>query len=573
MITAVAAMHWSCARETPAPTIAGNGWARIDLTSAPLQTRGTRVSTPGRVEVPLSADGREDERVPPARVFALAIPVKTSMSWSVTLGDDPYLSFIPLRAGSGNCSIRYRVEVTADGVPGRSVHDAAVPRPGHAAPATVTADLGEWAGRTVEIALDAGREGPGCRNEEPWLSLWGSPAVYSRSAAPRMEAPVRPDIILVSFDAMRGDAIGPGGRERSLTPAIDRIAAEADVWSSAFSCFNVTNPSFASIMTGVYGTRHGVLDLQTPLSGAFETLAETLRDAGYATAGIVSAQHLSHAASGLGQGFDDYIVAPNRFSAETATDLAIDWLSSHDGPRFLWLHLFDPHTPHDAPEPFASGHVHTPSGLAPVAEWTPFREPGAVPYRDEMLRAHEQLYDAEVAYVDRQVDRLVGFLESREALSSSVIVLVSDHGENGAEDRVPFRHVGLWDATLRVPLIIRRPGGGHQLHDGLVQTIDLHPTILELAGLPARKTDGRSLLLPDNGRGEVFAQHSHGGGAMVRDERYLYSTIHGSPFLADGELLFDLAADPQQRTNVAGELPDVAAEYRERLRTWLRAEP
>jgi arylsulfatase A-like enzyme len=488
----------------------------------------------------------------------------------VGLGEEPYFSFIPLRPGHKGCLNRYRVSAEDAGWR-REVHSALVPRSRVAAPAAVAVDLGEWAGREIELTLSVNREGPACANDTS-RPLWGSPAVYGRSAEVRTSAIDRPDIILVSFDAMRADAVGPDAHGRSLTPAIDHIASEADVWTSAFSCFNVTNPSFASIMTGVYGTRHGVMDLQTPLSGAFETLAERLRDAGYATAGIVSAQHLSDAASGLGQGFDDYVVAPTRFSAETAADRAIDWLSAHDGPRFLWLHLFDPHTPHDAPEPYASGFRHAaPYGLAPVEEWTPFRSPGEVPYRSVELRAHEDLYDAEVAYADRQVDRLMGFLDSRDVLGRTVIVLVSDHGENGPRDRVPFRHVGLWEATTRVPLIIRRPQGAHRLHRELVQTIDLYPTLLELAGVPAPKTDGRSLFATGAGRSEVFAQHSHGSGAMVRDGRFSYSTIDGSPFLADGEFLFDIVADPEERTNLAAERPAITAEYRARLQAWLQS--
>jgi len=574
LAAAFATLLSGCAKSPPRKPPSGKGWVRFDLTTTMPAPRGLlkRSVAVASVEIPLSADGREDERVPPSRVRVLELPQNEKASWHVTLGSEPYFSYIPLRGGTEQCRTRYRVWVDGQGLSLREVQADTVKPSRHAAPAMVTVDLAEWEGREIDLIIGTEPE-PGCGNREESPGLWGSPAVYSRAAATKAPVSDRPDIILLSFDAMRADAVGPDAFGRSLTPAIDRLSSESEVWTSAFSCFNVTNPSFASIMTGNYGTRHGVLDLNTPLSGAFDTMAERLRDAGYATAGIVSAQHLADASSGLAQGFDDYFAAPVRYSAETATDLAIDWLSSHDGPRFLWLHLFDPHTPHDAPEPYATGYrPAAPSGLSPVTEWVPFRPVGGVSYRDEQLRAHEDLYKAEVAYLDRQVDRLVGFLESRDMSGEAVVVIVSDHGENGPRDRVPFRHVGLWDATTHVPLIIHRPGVTHRVHDELVQTTDLYPTILEIAGVSAPGTDGRSLLDGGTERDEVFAQHSGGEGAMVRDQRFLFSNVKGNVFLPDGEFLFDVAADPEQRTNLVNERPDLADRYRAKLRKWLQQE-
>ena len=533
-------------------------WIRHDLWAT--ETKATKV------EVPLASDSADPAGVEPSRIRGLRVPPGEKLRFPLDLGEEAFFSFIPLRAGSEGCRYHYRVAVQSTARSGE-VADA-VPSAGVAAPETVTVSLAEWSGSAIVLLLMAEAEGERCTHSAMEPPVWGSPAVYWRcrdcETRVKKDAPV--NVILISFDAMRADAIGPRGGGPSLTPSIDRFAARSEVWTNAYATFNATNPSFASTMTGFYGTKHGVYDLQTPLPDSFTTLAEILRGAGYRTGAVVSAQHLSDAASGLGQGFEDYIVAPRRYSAETAADLAMDWLGERQDPFFLWLHFFDPHTPHDAPRPYADGYrAEAPSGMMPPAKWIPFRTPGAVAYRDPQLRAHEDLYDAEVAYLDRQVDRLLDDLDSRGLLERSVVILMSDHGENGRDDRVPFRHAGLWDATTHVPLIIHRPDGSPAVHQGFAQNVDLLPTILQLAGQKVPPTDGRSLL-DGEPRTVVFSEHSHHSGAMVRDADFLYSWSKGNPFVPDGEMLFDVRRDPRQQNNVAATRRNVIAAYREKLR-------
>lgn len=526
-------------------------WVRHDLWTS--ETQATKV------EVPLASDSADPAGVEPSRIRGLRVPSGEPLRFPLDLGDDAFLSFIPLRAGGEGCRYHYRVAVQS-GAGSREVADT-VPSPGLAAPATVTVSLSEWKGKSIVLLLTAEAKGERCTLEPP---VWGSPAVYwrCRDCETRANEDAPLNVILISFDAMRADAIGPRDGRPSLTPAIDRFAARSDVWTNAYSTFNVTNPSFASTMTGFYGRKHGVYDLQTPLPYSFTTLAEILRGAGYRTGAVVSAQHLSDAASGLGQGFEDYLVAPRRYSAEMAADLAMSWLGERQEPFFFWLHFFDPHTPHDAPRPYADGYrAEAPSGMVPPARWTPFRAPGPVAYRDPQLRAHEDLYDAEVAYLDRQVDRLLDSLDSRGLLERSVVILMSDHGENGRDDRVPFRHAGLWDATTHVPLILHRPDAAPAVHHGFVQNVDLLPTILQLTGQQAPPTDGRSLL-DGEPRTMVFAEHSNHTGAMVRDADFLYSWSKGNPFVPDGEMLFDVRRDPRQQNNLAATRKDLVAAYR-----------
>src|SRR5262249_41502659 len=143
-------------------------------------------------------------------------------------------------------------------------------------------------------------------------------------------------------------------------------------------------------------------------------------------------------------------------------DMTIDWLAGHAGrgkPFFAWVHLFDPHTPHTPPEPYALGfRPSEATGLTPPRLWVPFRAPGPRPFTEPVLGADRALYYGEVAYVDRQVGRLLGWLRSRDLLDDTLAAVVADHGESLGEHGIRFRHVGLHDTTTHVPMMIRWPG-------------------------------------------------------------------------------------------------------------------
>jgi len=240
-------------------------------------------------------------------------------------------------------------------------------------------------------------------------------------------------------------------------------------------------------------------------------------------------------------------------------DSAMDWIASRQKPFFLWLHLFDPHTPHTPPQPYALGfRPAASSGLWPVAAWVQFRNPGPLDYTEPTLGGHRELYAGEVAYLDRQIDRLIGFLDSQQLGSSTIVVFMADHGENLGEHGILFRHSGLFTTTTHVPLMIRWHGPkrpGRRLPK-LVQSIDMFPTILATAGLRVPPQDGIDLrkLTCSNCRGRraVFAEHANGFGAMVRTSRYLYAVSHGHPVLPDGVTLYDVREDPDETQNLAG---------------------
>ncbi|HXO20768.1 MAG TPA: sulfatase-like hydrolase/transferase, partial [Thermoanaerobaculia bacterium] len=193
-----------------------------------------------------------------------------------------------------------------------------------------------------------------------------------------------------------------------------------------------------------------------------------------------------------------------------------------------------------------------------------------------VLAGNKDLYDGEVAYVDRQVGRLLDHLASRGQLDDTLVALVADHGENLGDHGFFFRHVGLYDSTTHVPMMIRWPGKEHSGHrfDGLVQTIDLFPTILGAVGVAAPPRDGQDLrqLAAEGkeGRRAVFAEHAGKLGLMVRTRTHKYILSQGNArFIPDGAYLYDLQADPGETTSLAGKGLPVERELDRLLQRWL----
>ncbi len=492
----------------PPSTFAGDafasptpGWLRVDLWSTPpelLRGRpGAFASVLGRQAADL-APLPSPAGAPPGGAVLTAPRARalrqqaSTLQWRLHLGDEPYLAFTPF-ADTPPCPATATVAMTSPEGKPRILWSQPTPRAPWPAGPEVVVDLGPWAGHDVALQLDV-RHG---RNAyRSCAMLWGNPEVVSRQLAPlpRRAAAAPPNILLIGADTLRADALGAWGRRPSVTPALDALAAGSDVWLDAYCTVNATNPSFASIHTGLYASHHGVHDLETPLPEGQVTLAERLAAAGYDTAAVFAAQHLNPLRSGLGQGFATVATAEDTSAARLAVDRAIDWLQRPRArPFFLWVHLFDPHTPHLPPAPFALGmRAATPFGLGIVKAWTPFRAVGLRPFREPKLAADRDLYLGEVAYLDREVDRLLGLLDSRGQLADTLVAFVADHGENLEDHGIAYRHAGLWDTTTHVPMMIRWPEppsraagpspGGRRLH-GLVQTIDLYPTLLAAAGL------------------------------------------------------------------------------------------
>jgi len=364
------------------------------------------------------------------------------------------------------------------------------------------------------------------------------------------EGPPR-GILLVTIDTCRADRIGCYGSSAAVTPTIDGLAGRGLRFSQAQAAAPMTLPSHASILTGLYPDRHGLRDNGVgPLSEEAVTLAEALAGAGWSTAAFLSAVPLD-STYGAGQGFsrydDDFTAGPpgvdplarlhtDQRTAAQVADAAVPWLRSAaqgDAPFLAWVHFFDPHSPYSPPADVAAG-------------------PGA------------DAYDGEIAFVDREVARLLDALGS--ARGRTVVCVTADHGESLGEHGEATHGFLLYAGAVRVPWVLAGPGVPSGVTvDAPVSLVQVMPTLLQLAGVDAPPgLDGGSALDPGE-RGTAFAEAvfprlSFGWSASrsIRDGRWKY--IESA--LPE---LYDLSVDPHETVNVLEDNADVAEKLRRNL--------
>ena len=344
-------------------------------------------------------------------------------------------------------------------------------------------------------------------------------ATCSRNTV-RPAAPIQPpSILLVTLDTTRADAIGPdaGGAD---TPAFNALAPRGLRFRQAYATTPETLPSHSSIMTGLYPAGHGVHENARFLGTTHAVVAERLRQAGYRTSAFVSSFVLARR-FGLARGFDVYDDelppgAAERTSAATTDRAIADLAQGAGGPRFMWVHYFDPHAPYVPPEPFRSQFARKP-------------------------------YLGEVAAMDRQLARLVEAFEQRASRANEpwAIVVAGDHGE-GLGDHGELQHGNLlYQSTMHVPLVLVGPGIAPGASDEPVSTRRIHHTILDWAGLGAEHTL-RARGEPETVLGEAMKPFlEYGWQPQVMAVRGTMKAI-----VAGRTEVYDLAADAHEARNL-----------------------
>jgi arylsulfatase A-like enzyme len=426
-------------------------------------------------------------------------------------------------------------------------------------------------------------------------AAWALVAVRAacRPGAREREPDVRevvttPNVVVVTIDTLRADHTSAYGYDRPTTPNLQALAAEGTLFRSAYAVTATTLPSHATLFTSLYPSEHGVLKNGIPLRESFTTLAEILRAHRWQTAAFVSSFPV-HGQFGLQQGFDVYdddfrgadatvarseqaweghqVAGPFDRRAEDTTKRAIDWLRTRDPARpfLLWVHLFDPHAPYDPPQSFRSRFLRSPE--ASVRE------------RDV------DLYDAEVAYADRELGRLLHAVDRASPRERTLTLVTSDHGEGLWDHGWRGHGVYLYEEAVRVPLVVRWPGRipeGRKL-DGPVGLVDVLPTLLTLIGVerdgaPMRGTDltdaleGRDAL--DPGRPIYFQRRLYHTpewkGVRVSGAKWGvlwrgWKLIHAPEEATE---LYDLRTDPHELLDLAPERSPVVLTLSERLSAW-----
>jgi len=386
------------------------------------------------------------------------------------------------------------------------------------------------------------------------VALLSDPSRAGRDAS---SPPDKPPVVLITVDTLRSDRLTSYGYDKGRTPASDLLARDGVLFENAYVQTPITLPSHATILTGTYPMYHKVQDVVGRLRDGLPTLATVLKNAGYATGAFVGSTVLS-ARWNLNRGFDVY---DDRFqvreglrqvdfdrlerSADDVLAPARKWLEvSARGPFFLWIHIYDPHDPYTPPAPFD----------------TDFRD---------------RPYDGEIAYAEAALLKLLEGLRASGLYEKALVVYTSDHGESLGEHQELHHGYFVYEASLRVPLIIKLPENrykGTRLPN-TVRSLDIAPTLLQVLGVPYPESfQGESLLA-------MMARKREGTNLTVYAESY-YPQIHfnWSPLFslrlgrfkyieAPVPELYDLQIDPGETANVYQTNQAVAGQLKNDLRT------
>jgi arylsulfatase A-like enzyme len=391
--------------------------------------------------------------------------------------------------------------------------------------------------------------------------------IGSSESQPRAD---RPNVLLYLVDTLRSDRLGAYGNPRQLTPALDALATESLVFEHAFAHSSWTKPSVASILTGLLPFEHGVNHRRHRLADSFTTIAEALGNAGYATAAFAMNPYLNEG-SGLQQGFDHFDLSDDR--PDEVIGRAISWLDQtrSGSPFLLYVHTVEPHDPYSPPDEFrrkfAPGVEDREIGTAEHIKLLGKRKQART---DEVVAAIRSLYDAEVAYCDRQFGNLMQELRELDLFDDTLIIFVSDHGEAFYEHGAMGHGWDLYKEVVEVPLIVRPPGGMVQKRVANPrQLVDIVPTVLTYVGLALpRELSGLSLSSSEMagervtgsvGGSPVFSYMDYDGrrGVSAISGRWKLIEPLSDSFLPQ-RVLFDRLADPSEAENLAYQHPVLA---------------
>lgn len=370
------------------------------------------------------------------------------------------------------------------------------------------------------------------------------------------------NILFFTLDTTRADHLGCYGYHRAETPNIDRLAETGIMFKNATCQIPLTLPSHSSIFTGTYPFYHGVRD-----NGGFylepdrTTLAEVLKMHGMATSAFVGA-FVVDSRWGLDQGIDYYFdnfdfAKYKRISLDSVQreggeviEAFFEWFEKNYQKKFFsWIHLYDPHTPYEPPEP----------------------------YKTRFSKWNWGLYDGEIAYVDELIGKVLDKLIEKDVLEKTLIVIVGDHGESLGQHKENAHGFFIYNAATSVPLIIHFPSQNLKAKkvDARVETVDIMPTLLQILGLPLPgEVQGKSLLpliLDRNSKQERFAysesyypRYHYGWSELksLQNSRYKY-------IQAPRPELYDILNDPNELTNIYRQEIRIGKQFEEKLNNLL----
>ena len=425
------------------------------------------------------------------------------------------------------------------------------------------------------------------------------PAVSARTA----DAPApakRPNVLVVTLDTTRADHTSAYGYARPTTPRLIEVAKQGVRFEAAYAPMATTLPSHTSMFTGLLPRTHGALKNGLPVNPKLTLLAETLGGTGYRTAAFLSSFAVS-SRFGLQRGFSEY---DDRFQdgqckwdvarwegqkiegdfcrrGDLTREAAVKWLESAgylpdasgtavakkpEQPFFVWIHFFDPHNPYDPPADQAK--------LFPPLSANPTE-----------LERDVANYDGEIHFADQEMGKLFDALASAGILDDTLVIVAGDHGEGLMDHGWMLHGLQIYEEAVRVPFVFRWPA---KLPQGTtiaepVELIDITPTVLDLAGVPAPQVtppvEGISLAAALTGKAKLDPQRP----ILLQRRFYAADNEKGIPVKGSKHALrvgdwkyieakeensfelYDLKSDPREKTNLADAKPAERATMAERL--------
>jgi len=428
---------------------------------------------------------------------------------------------------------------------------------------------------------------PAARGPATALALLAIATAFgSSSAAPRREAR---NLILVSFDTLRADRLGCYGNARPTSPHFDELAGTGVLFEDASAAAPWTKPSHATLLTGLYPSRHGMTTMTSTLAADVVPIAAWLAQRGFRTAAIVNLGML--ATHGFERGFDHVAASElpqGRRAGSTITDSAIEWLRGQGAKKrfFLFLHYMDLHSDYEAEPPYLAQFVRPYDGSLRGTTQELYRIAERKLHPSEADVSHlVDLYDASLRQTDEHLGRLIAFLTETGLLDTTLLVVTADHGEEFLDHGGVLHGQTQYQEVARVPLVLHGPGvvAGRRLADP-VSLVDVVPTALGLLGLPAPEdVDGvplhplwqkpghtlparflffeADITFPPPAPGVV----PPGTRRAVRFGKY---KLHYDIRTRQAQL-YDLAQDPREMHDVRGAHPEIASVLLGRLTEYL----
>ena len=426
----------------------------------------------------------------------------------------------------------------------------------------------------------------------------------------------KPNVLLISIDTLRADHVGAYGYRLDTTPTVDALAKRGVRFADATVAWPKTWPSMAAMVTGKAPQTNGILlRPRRPLPADNVTLAEALRDAGYATGAVVANVNLAKS-FGFDQGFEQYVEswadealrltgsasfrnAPGlvkRFTnGRIVTDQALATLDAlgngREKPFFLWLHYIDPHGPYVPPPAYAKlfAGEHPPYPV-PLEDLPPYQlqiDPATGEISND-IGFYTAQYDREIRSLDGQLERLLAALDERGLTRDTLIVFTADHGESLSENEYYLEHGDVpYQTTGAAPLIFALDGrfSGGRVIEGPVGVIDVFATILAVTRTTPPPGIASTNLLPvlEGDEAAMPANVFMTSGKyepwqlVIREGAWKLVLLRAPQdrewLRAPERALYDLSRDPTEQHDVRAEHPELAAALERKLLAWLATTP